>query len=53
MPVPYRFTLYRIAPKLGIPPWVLEGYPADEPPVDWIIRVLEYARMEASVTVDG
>lgn len=35
---------------MGIPPWVLEGFPAHEPPVEWVIRVLEFARLEASVT---
>jgi hypothetical protein len=36
---------------MGIPPWVLEGYPLDRPPVEWVARCLEFARMEQSVTV--
>lgn len=36
---------------MGIPPWVLEGYPLDQPPVEWIARVLEFHDLEQSVTV--
>jgi hypothetical protein len=36
---------------MGVPPWLFEGYPADEPPVEWVIRSLEFARMESSVKV--
>jgi hypothetical protein len=53
MPVPYRYTLYKLAPRAGVPAWVLEGYETDRPPVEWVIRVLEYARLEASVSVSN
>jgi hypothetical protein len=35
---------------MGVPAWVFEGYPIDAPPVEWVIRSLEFSRMEASVT---
>lgn len=50
-PVPFDYSLYRKAQRLGVPPWVLEGYRLDRPPVDWVIRCLEYAALEASVQV--
>jgi hypothetical protein len=37
---------------MGIPPWVFEGYPIDQPPTVWVIRCLEYSRMESSVRTD-
>lgn len=35
---------------MGVPPWVLEGHPLDKPPVEWVVRCLEFNRMEQSVT---
>jgi hypothetical protein len=32
---------------MGIPPWVLEGHAVHEPPVEWVIRCLEFAAIEA------
>lgn len=50
-PVPFDYLLYRTAQRMGIPPWVLEGYPIDQPPVEWVERVLEFSRLENSVRV--
>jgi len=50
-PVPFDYSLYRKAQRIGVPPWVLEGYPLDRPPVEWVIRCLDFAAMEASVKV--
>lgn len=36
---------------MGVPAWTFEGYPIDQPPVEWVIRSMEFARMEASVSV--
>jgi hypothetical protein len=49
--VPFDYQLLLTARSVGIPPWVLEGYPLDAPPVEWVIRVLEFARLERGVTV--
>lgn len=51
MSVPFDYSLWKLAQRMGIPPWVLEGHPIDSPPVEWIIRCLEYARLESSVKV--
>jgi len=50
-PVPFDYSLYRRAQQLGVPPWVFEGYPLDRPPVEWVIRCMEFAAMETSVQV--
>jgi hypothetical protein len=49
--VPFDYALMRTARRQGVPVWVLEGYPVHEPPLEWIIRILEYDRIEASVSV--
>jgi hypothetical protein len=49
--VPFDFSLYRLAIQTGIPAWVFEGYPRDEPPLLWLVRILEFHRMESSVSV--
>jgi hypothetical protein len=46
-PVPLDFALFRLARSMGIPPWVLEGHAVHEPPVEWVIRCLEFAAIEA------
>ena len=49
-PVPFDYALWRLAQRMSVPPWVLEGHPLDQPPVEWVVRCLEFARMESSVT---
>ena len=49
--VPFDYSLYRLAQKAGTVPWVFEGYPADQPPLLWLVRILEFHRMESSVSV--
>lgn len=49
--MPLDFALWRLGIRMGVPAWVFEGYPADQPPLEWVIRSLEFARMEASVKV--
>lgn len=49
--VPADYAQWKLAKRLGIPPWVLDGEPANEPSLLWLIRVREYARMEGSTTV--
>lgn len=49
--MPLDYSLFKLAQRLGVPPWVLEGYPPGKPPVEWVIRVMEFARMENSVQV--
>ena len=48
--VPFDYALWRLALRMGIPPWVLEGHALDKPPVEWVARCLEFHRMEQSVT---
>jgi hypothetical protein len=48
-PVPYDYALWQLGIRMGVPAWAFEGYPIDQPPVEWVIRSTEYARMEASV----
>lgn len=52
-PVPFDYALWRLGLRMGVPPWVLEGYPADQPPVEWVVRALEFNRMEQSVVTGG
>jgi hypothetical protein len=33
---------------MGVPVWVLEGYPTDQPPIESLIRTLEFNRIEQS-----
>ena len=49
--VPSDYSLWRMALRLGVPPWVFEGYPLDEPPIEWIVRILEFHSVEQSVKV--
>lgn len=49
--VPFDYALFQLAGRFGVPPWVFEGYPVHEPPAEWVIRAMEFARMEASVKV--
>lgn len=49
-PIPFDYGLYLAARRQNVPVWVLEGYPIDQPPLLWIVRILEYARLEASAT---
>lgn len=49
-PVPIDYALWLLGIRMGVPAWVFEGHPADQPPVEWVIRSLEFARMEASVS---
>jgi hypothetical protein len=49
-PVPWDYALWHLGIRMGVPAWVFEGYPADQPPLAWIIRCTEFARMEASVS---
>jgi hypothetical protein len=49
-PVPYDYALWQLGIRMGVPAWVFEGHPIDRPPVEWVIRSTEFARMEASVT---
>ena len=50
-PLPFDYALWLTGIRMGVPAWVLEGHPADRPPVAWVIRSLEFSRMEASVSV--
>jgi len=50
--VPFHYGLWRAARKAGVAPWILDGYPADDPPLLWIIRCLEFSQIEESVTVE-
>jgi hypothetical protein len=47
--VPLDYALWALGIRMGVPAWVFEGYPVDQPPVEWVIRSMEFARMEASV----
>lgn len=49
--MPSDFAQYRLAREMGVPPWVFEGYPLDEPPLQWVIRCFEFSAMENSVRV--
>jgi hypothetical protein len=49
--VPFDYQLLLTARSVGIPPWVLEGYPIDQPPVEWIARLLEFSHLERGVNV--
>lgn len=49
--VPFDYALAQTARRYGVPPWVLEGYPADSPPLAWVVRIVEFARLEGQVTV--
>lgn len=49
--VPFNFRLYKLAQRHGIQPWVFEGEPPDRPPLLWLIRLMEFSRMETSVSV--
>lgn len=49
--VPFDYSLFRLAQKMNVPPWVMEGYAADRPPLLWLVRVVEFNRMENSVRV--
>ena len=51
VPVPFDYSLWQLGIRMGVPAWVFEGYPIDQPPIEWIIRSLEYARMDNSVKV--
>jgi hypothetical protein len=33
--------------RMGVPPWIFEGHPIDQPPVEWVIRCLEFNRMSS------
>jgi len=46
--VPYVYVVEMLARRWNVPPWVLESDEAD--PL-WIIRGLEFIRMETSVKV--
>jgi hypothetical protein len=46
--VPNDYALWLLGIRMGVPAWVFEGHPIDSPPVEWVIRSLEFARMEAS-----
>jgi hypothetical protein len=48
-PVPFDYALWQLGIRMGVPAWVFEGYPVDAPPAEWVIRSLEFQRMEASV----
>lgn len=50
-PLPFDYALWQLGIRMGVPAWVFEGYAADQPPVKWVIRSLEFSRMEASVSV--
>lgn len=49
--IPFDYSLWLTAKAIGIPPWVLEGFPIDQPPAEWVERVLEFSRLERGVTV--
>lgn len=49
--VPFDYALWLTGIRMGVPAWVLEGHPFDRPPVEWVIRSLEFARMEQAVRV--
>ena len=49
--VPFDYSLYRLSIRTGVPAWVYEGYPRDEPPLLWLVRIVEFDRMESSVSV--
>jgi len=44
--VPFVYALDALAQRWGIAPWALE-----EAPLDWIIRGLEFERLEGSTKV--
>lgn len=48
---PFDYVLWLTGIRMGVPAWVLEGHPADKPPIEWVIRSLEFTRMEQAVTV--
>lgn len=50
-PIPFEYSLWLTGIRMGVPAWVLEGYPLDEPPLEWVIRSVEFSRAERSVTV--
>lgn len=50
-PLPSLYVQWLTGIRMGIPPWVLEGCPADRPPVEWVVRSFEFTRLEQSVTV--
>lgn len=43
--VPFTYVLDALAQRWGIPPWVLE-----DAPIDWLIRGLEFLRIEGPVS---
>lgn len=47
--VPFDYALWHLGMRMGVPAWVFEGYPIDAPPPEWVIRCLEFSRMEQSV----
>jgi hypothetical protein len=49
-PVPIDYALWQLGIRMGVPAWVFEGHPIDQPPVEWVIRSLEFSRMEASAS---
>jgi hypothetical protein len=42
--VPFDYVLEQLAERWHVPPWVVE-----EAPVEWVLRTLEYRRLEGSV----
>lgn len=42
--VPFTYALDQLARRWNVPPWALE-----DAPLDWLVRGLEFARMEGSV----
>ena len=46
-PVPPDFALWQLGVYMGVPAWVFEGYPLDQPPVEWVIRSQEFFRLSA------
>ena len=48
--VPIDYALWQLGIRMGVPAWVFEGYPIDAPPTEWVIRSLEFSRMEASAS---
>ena len=46
-PVPYLYSLARLASKWGVPPWALTGEPdTDDVRAVWVARGLIFADME-------
>lgn len=49
--VPSTYAQWKLAQACSVPPWVLDGYAIDDPPVEWVARLWEFHQLEQSVKV--